>query len=124
MRIPFKITSVEENHEATGFLYIDDDFLVFEYQILKWGITKGASGTVKAERGVIDAVRVKRGLFKDQLLVATRNIQLLREIPGPHVSEIELRTKKKHRDQIDAFIQEVWAWKSSAPQRPAVGPTG
>ncbi len=111
MRIPFEIPSFDEVDEAAGFLYLEEEYLVFEYHILQWGLIKSEPSIVKAERGVIDDVRVQRGWFKDRLLIATHNIELLKAIPGPHASEIELRTKKKYRPQVEVFVEQVFVWK-------------
>lgn len=96
MRIPFEISEVDDHHEAAGYVYLAEDFLVFEFHVRKWGLFKGETATVKVERGVIDGISVQRRLFRDRLLVATSSLDLLREIPGPHVSEIELRTKRRY----------------------------
>lgn len=111
MRIPFEI-SVDDINEAAGFLYLEDDYLVFEYHILKWGVIRGEHAIVKTERGVIDELRVRRGLFKDRLVIATHSLKLLQEIPGRHASEIELRVKKRYRREVEAFLQKVLSWKN------------
>ncbi len=111
MRVPFQIPDVTDVDEATGFIYLEGDYLVFEYQIMEWGLLKGERATVKAERAVIDGIRMKHGLFKDRLYIATHSTELLKEIPGPHASEIEVRTRKKHRSDVAAFVAMVSSWK-------------
>ena len=111
MRIPFEIPDVNETDEAKGFVYLEGDFLVFDIDILSWGIAKSDSKTVKAERGVINSIRLEPRWFKDRLYIGTKKVELLKEIPGPHVDEIELRTRKKHRSRVEAFIKSVWEWK-------------
>ncbi len=115
MRIPFEIPEVDEVHEAAGYVYLEDEYLVFEFHVLNWGITKGEQTIVKAERGVVDGIRAQPGWFKDRLLIETHNTRLLKEIPGTHVAAIELRTKKRHRLQVGQFIELVQAWKREKP---------
>lgn len=114
MRIPFEIKTDSDIDETAGLLYLEGEFLVFEWYVLQWGISKGETTTVKVERGVIDGIRTERRWWKDRLWIATRNLELLKAIPGPHVAEVELRTKKKHRAAVEAFVRAVIAWKVKA----------
>lgn len=114
MRIPFEIKTGSDIDEAAGFLYLEEDFLVFEWHILHWGISKGETTTVKVERGVIDGIRAEQRWWKDRLWIDTRNLELLKALPGSHVAQVELRTKRKHRTAVAVFVQAVRLWKEKA----------
>jgi len=110
VRIPFTIPHVSEIDEAEGFIYLEDGFLVVEYQVKKLGLFRLAVQTVKVERGVVKALELRRRLFGDRLIVETTSMALLREVPGKHVSGLELKTQRRHREVIEDFIEEVHAW--------------
>jgi hypothetical protein len=110
-RIAFQIPEVESIHEGKGFVWLEDEFLVFRFTVLDFGMTERGWETVKVERALIDGIRTERGLLKDKFLIATRNRRLLEAIPGKHSGEISLRTKKKERAQVEAFVERVLAWR-------------
>ncbi|HEX7069214.1 MAG TPA: hypothetical protein VF190_00340 [Rhodothermales bacterium] len=110
-RIPFHIPEVNSLHEGKGFVWLEDEFLVFRFTVLDFGVTERGWETVKVERPLIDGIRTQRGLLKDKLLIATRNQRLLEAIPGDHNGEISLRTKKQEREQVQAFVERVLAWR-------------
>jgi hypothetical protein len=114
MRIPFEIKTDSDIDEAAGFLYLEGEYLVFEWYILHWGISKGETTTVKVERGVIDGIRAEQRWWKDRLWIDTRNLELLKSLPGSHVAQVELRTKRKHRTAVAVFVQAVRHWKERA----------
>lgn len=109
MRIPFEF-DVDDFNEANGFLYLEDDYLVFDIQIRLLGLAKRDSETVKAERGVIHDVEVRRGFIKDRLVVTTRSVKLLKSIPGEHASEIKLKIKRRYRKDAEDFVDLVHLW--------------
>ena len=109
-RLPFQIPKVREVHEGKGFVYLEEDFLIFRFTILNWGVAEGDWETVKVERGLIDGIHSEKGIFKDKLLIQTRNQRLLDAIPGDHRTELSLRTRKQDRVQVGSFIERVRAW--------------
>ncbi len=113
MRIPFQIPDINDTDEAEGFVYIEDDFLVFDVQVLAWGLSRSDTETVKVERGVIDGLRIERGWISDRLHVDTRNTSLLKALPGTHVSAVTVRTKKRYRSEVAAFAEQVRGWKAA-----------
>lgn len=114
MRIPFE-AEIDDFNEMAGFLYLEDDYLVFEYDILKLGILKANHVVVKAERGLINDLRIKHGLFKDRLFVASHSPKLLNEVPGKHASEIQLNIKRRYRRDLDVFVDAVLEWVDEEP---------
>ncbi len=113
MRIPFEY-DVDDLNEAAGFLYLEDDFLVFELQVLALGLVKRESEIIKAERSVIEDIEVRKGLIKDRLVVSSHSIKLLKAIPGRHATEIVLKIKKKHRREAEEFVDRVHLWLDEA----------
>ena len=113
-RLPLTIPEVNQLHEGKGFIYLEDEFLVFHFVVLNFGVTEDEWETVKVEPALIDGIRVKRGLFWDRLMIATRNRRLLEAIPGKHEVEISLRTRRAHRLESGAFVGRVLAWRRAA----------
>lgn len=114
VRIPFTIPDVSDTDEAEGFLYLEDDYLVVEYTVKKFGIFRKATRMVKADRTVIVALELRKGLFGDRLVIETSSMQLLREVPGKHVTGVEVRTRRSHREAVQRFIERVHAWVDRA----------
>lgn len=114
-RIDFQIPEVNEVHEGKGHLHLEGGFLVFRFTILNWGVAEREWETVKVERGLIDYVRTEPGILKDKLLIATQSQRLLDLVPGDHRREIKLRTRKRDRADVVAFVERVHAWRRVHP---------
>ena len=104
--LPFKISD-SRGHEVSGLLYLEDEFLVFEVQVRKWGLYEEPREKVKVEYGALDQVRFKPGFFKDHVYVVPKRTALLEAIPGSHEGEIDLLVAKRYRDQALQFVSDV-----------------
>ena len=119
MRIPFELSDYEEGlNEATGYIYLEGEFLVIKLEIKLLGLTTERNELIKAEAGIIDAIRYTTKFTGDRLIIQSSNPQLLNAVPGDHVSEIKLTTKKKHRNDINRFVVRVEDWLESAKKTP------
>ena len=112
-RLPFEITS-HQGHLITGLLFLEEAFLVFEIRVVKWGIQKQPTETVKVEFGALDHVRFDRGFFKDHIYVVPKRSALLEAIPGSHKGEIQLHIAKRYREQALALVAEVRARQATS----------
>lgn len=118
VRIPFTIPDVSDTDEAEGFVYVEDDYFVIEYEIKKLGLFRQGAQFVKVDRAVIVGLEVKHRLFSDRLIIETTSMQLMREIPGKHVAGVEVRTARKHREAVRQFVERVHAWIDGVPMVP------
>lgn len=110
IRVPFKLPSFSDFDEGDGFIYLDGEHLVIEYYILRIGIIRGEARFVKAERQVVTGLELRRGLFRDRLVVETSSIPFMREIPGKHADGITLKVWRKYRGVAERFVELANAW--------------
>lgn len=111
--IPFEIYD-NRGHKVSGLVYLEEAFVVFEVQVKKWGLYNEPSEKVKAELGVITAIRFEPGIFGDRIYVVPKRMELLEAIPGDHKGELKLKIAKRHRDEAQRFVAEVLLKKRSA----------
>lgn len=111
-RIPFEIHD-SRGHKVGGLLFLEDEFLVFDLQVRRWGLVKQPPETVKAELKVIERITFEQGFFGDRILVVPRRIELLDAIPGDHKGEVHLKIAKRYRSDAQDFVSEVLRRKRS-----------
>ncbi len=113
--------TIEEVHgglsNASGTLYLTDDFLVLSVQVAFLSMWKQKPLTVKIAPEALHSVRYKRGLFKDKMFVRPWKPALLDAVPGKHEGEIALQVKKSFRHEAEALVEEVdyWLRRSETP---------
>jgi hypothetical protein len=106
--IPFELNEVHGGFsEATGVMYLEGGYLVFEVMVTTLGIFKREPETIKVELGVIDTMRLEKRFRKDRLFIRPTKPQLLHTMPGKHEGALELRIKRAHRSTVEAIIREV-----------------
>ncbi len=103
--IPFKLPDVGFN-EVSGYLYFEDEFLVFDVSSSFLGEFSEEEQTIKIEPAAIEDVELKKGVFKDKLCVRPKKVDLLKAIPGSFEEEVQLRIARKHRDKAERLIDE------------------
>lgn len=104
--IPFEISD-SHSDEISGLLLLEEEFVVFEIRVRKWGLYKEPPELVKVEFGVIDNMRFERGFFKDSIFVVPKRSELLDAIPGDHKGELRLKVAKRYREEAQQFVAEV-----------------
>lgn len=108
-RVPFEIPEIHGGlSEASGVLYREDEFLVFEYQVKTLGF-KQPSRIIKVEVPVVVSMRLVPGFFSDRLCIVPKTFALLDALPGPHKGEIKLKVAKRYRADAEALAEEVLA---------------
>jgi len=115
MRIPFELPDFDDGlDEAKGSIYLEDEFLVIRLDIGFLGLTTDRRELIKAEAGIIGGIRFEPKFTGDWLIITTDNTQLLQAVPGDHVSDIKLKTQKKHRNDVFRFVVRVEDWIKNA----------
>lgn len=104
--IPFEISD-DHGHKITGLMLLEEEYLVFEIQVLEWSISRLPTQIVKAELAVVNHIWFKQGIFKDRIFVVPKRSELLEAIPGTHKGEIRLKVAKRYREQAQQFVAEV-----------------
>ena len=101
-RIPFTLPDINYGlTEITGFLYLEQEFLVFEVETAVFGEFDKEQRIIKVEPSALEAVYLERGWLKDQLLIRPKKRELLEALPGDFASEVPLKIKRKHRRKTE-----------------------
>lgn len=95
--------------EIRGMAYVDEGFLVLRIEDKLLGLIDPEKHVVKIEPGALRDVRVKKGLFRDRLVIEPKGMELLDLIPGEHPVAVELRVKRKFRPYLMGLFEEIEA---------------
>ena len=106
--IPFEIDDWNAGiTEAEGIVRIEDDFLVFQVQIVTLGLFKQDPEIVKIELTALNEIRLERRLIKDRIYIQPKKLELLEVMPGKHGIELMLKVKRKHRTKALLLVDAV-----------------
>lgn len=98
--------------EVRGLVYIEEGYLVLQIKNALLGVLDAEKDTFKIEPGALEEVRIKRGFFKDRLVLTPKKADLLDAVPGEHRSAVELRVWRKYRQDLERLVEEfdelVW----------------
>lgn len=102
-RVSFKLAD-EGLHEIRGVAFIEDDVLVLRVKKKLFGLFDSESKTIEVEPGVLEEIRVQRGLFRDKLLLKPWRSELFDLVPGNHGSHIVLKVPRRERTELEAMV--------------------
>lgn len=103
--IPFKLPDVGLS-EVSGFVYFDEEFLVFEVEKALFGEFDGEGQMIKIEPKAVVEIELKKGMFKDKLCIRPKKRDLLRAMPGTFKEEIKLSVSHKYREDAYDLVEE------------------
>lgn len=103
--IPFKLPDVGL-YEIEGYLYFEEDFLVFDVEKSLFGEFEADEQTIKVEPSAIEEMEFKKGVFKDKLCIRPKKHDLLKAMPGSFKEELKLSLSRKQRDKVYQLIDE------------------
>ncbi len=105
--IPFRVPD-EGLREIKGHVYLEDEeFLVFDVQNALVGEFDTKRQVIKIAPRALKEVDLSEGRFRDRLHVRPRNRDLLEAMPGSHKDELELKIRRKYRDQLVRLTYEL-----------------
>ena len=107
-RIPFTLPD-DGLRELKGLVYIDEGFLIVKVESSLFGLLDKQKETVKIEAGALEDLRIKRGPFKDRLVIRPLGVELLDAIPGNHIDEVILRVNKWQHAKLKDLVQKFWS---------------
>ncbi len=107
-RIPFTLPD-DGLRELKGLVYIDEGFLIVKVESSLFGFLNKQQETVKIEAGALEDLLIKRGPFKDRLVIKPLGVELLDAIPGNHVDEVILRVSKWRHAKLKDLVQKFWS---------------
>jgi len=107
-RIPFKLPD-DGLRELKGLVYIDEGYLIVKVESALFGLLDKDEETVKIEPGALEDLQIKRGTFKDRLVIKPLGVELLDAIPGDHVDEVILKVSRKRRAKLEDLVEKFWS---------------
>lgn len=95
--------------EIKGVLYIEnDEFLVLDVQDALVGEFDRKKQLIKVAPRALADLRLVEGRRNDRLYIRPRQRDLLEAMPGTHSEELELKVSRKHREDVERLIFQVW----------------
>jgi hypothetical protein len=102
-RIPFSLPDVGLT-EIKGLVSVDEGKLVLRIDSSLLGLLDTDEDVIQIEPDELEEIRVKRGLFRDRLVITPWETDVLDRVPGRHPSSLELRIWRKHRDALEHLV--------------------
>ena len=99
--IPFSIPEVNSGFQmATGLLSMDEEYLVFEFQVQDnvIGLFKSDVKLVKVPLADIISIEYKKKLLSRNLLIRASSMIAVQDIPEAKSGEIKLKIHKKNAE--------------------------
>ncbi len=106
-RVAFTLPDVGVR-EVKGMVYVDDGYLVIKVESAIAGLIDTEKDLVKIEPSALETLEIKRGIFRDRLVVKPKGMELLELIPGNHASAVELRVWTKYRNDLQAVVNDFY----------------
>lgn len=107
-RITFTLPDVGLR-EIRGMVYVADGYLVLTIKNALLGMLDVDEEVVKIEPGALEDIWIKRGLFRDRLVLQPKGMELLDLIPGEHRVAVKLRVWRTYRQELERLIEEYEA---------------
>jgi hypothetical protein len=92
--------------EVKGMVFIEDGFLVLKLENALLGMVDAQRETIKIDPNALLEFSLKRGVFRDRLVLRPRRVELLDAVPGDHASAVELRIKRRYRYEARGLLAE------------------
>ncbi len=105
--IPFKLPDLGLN-EVKGYLYFENEFLVFDIETALFGEFDEDEHTIKVEPKAILDMEYREGWFGDVICVRPKKDDLLNALPGDFKDEVELKISRKHGKSARYLIKEFY----------------
>jgi hypothetical protein len=92
---------------VSGLLFLEEEFVVLEIQVVNFGLIKKQPEKVKAEYALVDSIRFEPGLFSDRIIIVPKKVEVLDAVPGSYKGEIVLKIEKRYRDDARRVVTET-----------------
>ena len=110
MSVPFSVNAVLTSFaDMDGVASIEGNALVLEFQVKDniFGILKTQPKEIRIPFAELAELTCRRGWFGSVLVVRTRRMSALAEIPGHDGAEIRLRCRRRHRDAAQELASQA-----------------
>ena len=102
--------------EASGLAKASQSNLTLEFEVKEnvsgSSLLKSAIKEVTIPIGEIDAVRLKKGIFSTTLVLKTKSVNTLKDVPGSHQGQVELGISRNDRDLAQRLISTLMLYIS------------
>jgi hypothetical protein len=103
-RIEFTLPDVGLR-EIRGMVYLEDGYLVLKVEDALMGEFDVDEHIIKVEPQALKYVRMRTGLLRDRLVIKPKRAKLLDLVPGKHTSTLELRVRRRDRENLEDLVE-------------------
>ena len=95
--------------EAAGLVYLEGNVLVLEYEKkdVMLGAYRSGVKTVEIPMEELGDVRYVKNIFKSELVIETRSMTLVEDVPGNKQGRLRLKVPRKHWEDAAALSHEL-----------------
>lgn len=92
-----------------GLIHIDSNYLTIEFETKDAVFKVVTSGlrTIKIPLNGIQSVDFKKGFFSSKIIIATKSLKYLANIPGNESNSVTFKIKKKDRDLAHLSVSQI-----------------
>lgn len=92
-----------------GLIHIDSNFLTIEFETKDAVFKVVTSGlqTIRIPLNGIQSVEYKKGFFSSKIIITTKSLKYLSNIPGNESNSITFKIKKKDRDLAHLSVSQI-----------------
>ena len=109
--LPFTTPDIDGGlSEGKGHLALDGDDITIRVEVSFLGLFTRDTKTARFEITDLDEIRHKRTVLGDRITIRTQPMDIATRVPGSAQGELVLKTKKKHRRDVDALLDRLELW--------------
>jgi len=120
MYIKYKLPDMNAGFtEVQGAAWFEDEFLVLEVETALLGEFGKEHKTIKIEPSAFASIGFERKLIRDRIILRPKKRDLLDAVPGDHLAELILKTRRADRAAAEEFVVELRArQRAPSPNQP------
>ena len=111
MSVPY---SISDNHrgfsEMRGVIGLEGDDVVIEMQVKVLGMFKRPTQSFRFDMTDLEEIRHTRRVWGDTVVLRTRPMDLVADIPGSSDGALTLKVKRADRPALDALLDRLELW--------------
>lgn len=110
MYITYKLPDMNAGlTEVNGAAWFENEFLVLEVETSLLGEFSKEHKTIKIEPSALASIAFERKLIRDRIILRPKKRDLLDAVPGDHLGELILKTRRADRAAAEEFVVELRA---------------
>ena len=109
--VPFSVPNAHRGaSEMRGTVCLEGDDVVVEMQVKLFSLFKRPPQTYRFDMTDLEEVRHVRRLWGDTVVLRTRPMDCVGQIPGASNGELHLKVKRRDRSALDALLDRLELW--------------